>query len=230
MTLDELTTLLDKNSFKKEEITEIVSIIKPIFLSYEFQKRLTNKYPHHGKITLGMHILEVMMKTYRISKKCNKNLSLKIAMMHDLYTYPWQNRKIKKSSFFHKHGFIHPIEAVLNASLWYKDDIKNISDASIIIDGIIHHMSHFPVVVTKSLDTNELELSNYDKVKYLKPEIKKIIISSLNRKKIGKLSFCKSKYKEGRVVRLADHLVSFGQITNFRDALALITGKNKNIK
>ena len=100
----------------------------------------------------------------------------------------------------------------------------------IIIDGIIHHMAHFPVAVTKSFTTNELELINYDKISKISPEIREIIIDSLNRKKIGRLSFCKSKFKEGRIVRLADHLISFKQITNFWDAIALINGKNRNIK
>ena len=231
MTLDELERLLDKNNIKDKEY--FINNVENIFLHKEFQKRLTSEFPHHGKTTLGMHILEVAMKSYKLvknKKNINASLVLKIAMMHDLYTYPWQNNKVHKSSFYHKHGFVHPIEAVINAINWYSDEFINDDNSKIIIDGILHHMYCFPVASTKSFEKNELELVNYDLLDNISEKNKKIILDSLNRRKTGKISYCKSKYKEGRIVRLADHLVSLKQITRPSDAVALVTGKNKRLK
>ena len=42
-----------------------------------------------------------------------------------------------------KHGFVHPIEAVVNAITWFPQYFKTKEKTVIIIDGIIHHM--FPL-------------------------------------------------------------------------------------
>ena len=83
-------------------------------------------------------------------------LAVKIAMMHDLYEEPWQNRHHKVSNFFHLHGFRHPIEASINAAYWFKDEFRDIERARKIIDGIVHHMYPLPVNRVKNFDTNLL--------------------------------------------------------------------------
>ena len=42
-----------------------------------------------------------------------------------------------------KHGFIHPIEAVVNAITWFPNIFLDEHDSLMIIDGIIHHMYPF---------------------------------------------------------------------------------------
>lgn len=59
---------------------------------------------------------------------------------------------------------------------------------------------------------------------------KKILVCSTNRGKVGNISICRSKYKEGRIMSKVDKDVSFGQIKNISSATALLTGKNKKIK
>ena len=132
MILDENKEKLDK-IFKKynlllDEKDEIYSVIESIFLQDEFQKRMTSEFPHHGEITLGEHILEDTIVTYLLSKKHRNEptfkmeIALRIAMMHDLYELPWQNNPAADTKhFFNKHGFRHPIEAVINGNAWYPE-------------------------------------------------------------------------------------------------------------
>lgn len=226
--LDEITTKL---YFSKLEYNEFYNIIKPIYEHSEFQRRLTKEFAHHGFITLGEHILEVAAYTYKISKniECDKVLAVQIAMMHDLYTLPWQNSKIKKK-FFNKHGFTHPIEAVINSINWFPELFIEPYKAEIIIDGIIHHMYPFGVRVFKNSKTNELELYNFKMLKNIKGKYKRMIEESTKRHKIGKISICKSKYIEGRLVKTCDKKVSIHQIKDFSELLSLVTGKNKKLE
>lgn len=59
-------------------------------------------------------------------------------MFHDLYERPWQNSGIKKERLTNRHGFVHPIEAVINANTWYPKYFESDLKSKIIIDGVIH--------------------------------------------------------------------------------------------
>ena len=240
MNAKELEDFFTKLDLTKEEIAEILQCIKPIFMHQEFQIRLTNKFPHHGKMSLGNHILEDVALTYKLSKKYiikhpdanyNLKLALKIAMMHDLYTVSYQNNPCANvSKFFNKHGFRHPIEAVINSYTWFPNEFKNIEEAKILIDGILHHMYPLPVGVFNDDSNNELELINYKLVENISKEIKDIITVSTHKNKIGCISLSRSLYKEGRIMAKADKKASFKQIDNIYSATALLTGKNKSLK
>ena len=56
------------------------------------------------------------------------------------------------------------------------------------------------------------------------------IIYSTNRGRIIKLSLCKSRYKEVRIVSNSDTLVSINNYESLKGVPALITGVNKNIE
>lgn len=236
-----LDRLFDKYGINDIDRKEILNIIGCIYRHDEFKRRLSNEFLHHSDITLGEHILEDTIMTYILSKKYMKrknsnkkyrlDISLKIAMLHDLYTLPWQNNPENKSNkFFHKHGFRHPIEAVINAINWYPELFINEDDSKMIIDGIIHHMYPLPVACFKNYDSNKLELKNYDLIKSLSLGRVELIIWSSNRRKVGSVSLCRSKYREGRIMSKADKLVSTHQIKNVSSAKALVTGKNKMLK
>ncbi len=237
--MDNLDLILEKYHFSQEEKDELLAIIKPFYCHDEFQKRMTNIFPHHGNKTLGMHILDDAAVTYILCKKKKEkkkyynlhiDLAVKIAMMHDLYTAPWQNNtSIKVKSFFHKHGFRHPVEAVINANYWFPEIFKDDNSAKIMIDGIIHHMWPLPVSSLKHEGINEMELVNYDFVEYLSVQNREYLIASLMRHKIGKISFCRSKYHEGRIMSKADKIVARKELTTTSSIIALITGKNKKL-
>ena len=238
LTNDEyLFHLLDKYKLNDSEKKEILTIIDPIYSHDEFQKRMTDDFPHHNTVTLGQHILEVTIMTYILHKKHNSktrlDLALKIAMCHDLYTSPWQNDpEGKKDKFFNKSGFRHPIEAAINAITWYPQIFNSKDDAKIIIDGIVHHMFPLPVSKFKNSKNNILQLRNFDYIKDLDPQIKKILIKTSNRVSNSKVSFCPSAYKEGRLISKADKIVSCHNFknVNFEGIKSLVTGKNKNLK
>ena len=86
------------------------------------------------------------------------------------------------------------------------------------------------VPVLTGFDTNEIELKNYDKVKKIDNELLEQIIYSTNRGRIIKLSLCKSRYKEGRIVSNSDTLVSINNYESLKGVPALISGVNKNIE
>jgi hypothetical protein len=150
-------------------------------------------------------------------------------MLHDLYTLPWQNSN-KYTKFFHKHGFRHPIEASINAAYWFPEYFKNKKNAEIIIDGIIHHMFPLPVSSIKDDKIENIEIENYDLFLKLDDDIRKIILKSIQRKRLSSISLTRSLYKEGRIMSKADKRVALGEIKNFSSAKALLTGKNKKIK
>jgi hypothetical protein len=74
------------------------------------------------------------------------------------------------------------------------------------------------------------ELKHIDDYNNLSKNNKDILINSLNRKKVGILSFGRSKYQEGRIMSKADKKSSRKEIKNISSAKALLTGKNKKIK
>ena len=231
---EKLNKIIDKYKLSNDEKEEFINIINSIFIHKEFQKRMTNEFLHHSNITLGEHILEDAVLTYLLCKKRNNinvDLAVKIAMLHDLYTNPWQNNKKNKvNNFCNKHGFRHPIEAVINAITWFPDLFEKEEDAKIIIDGILHHMYPLPVRTFVDSDVNKMELKNFNLINELSEKNKKIIIKSLNRNKINKYSFSKSIYKEGRIMSKADKKVSRSQIKNINSLTALVTGHNKSLK
>ena len=233
-----LNSMFKKYQLNNDEMIELKTIINPIFFHDEFQRRMTEEFYHHGTITLGEHILEDAILTYKLSKKYmnrhpNSNyhldLAVKIAMLHDLYTYPWQNRNIKVK-FFNKHGFRHPIEAVINSIIWFPSLFYNQNEANILIDGIIHHMFPLPVRSCQDNLIQNMEIEDNSLFNQISDDNKKIILNSLKRKKIGPVSISKSLYKEGKIMSKADKKVSLHQIKDFSSAKALLTGHNKKIK
>lgn len=228
-----LNNIIDKYKLNKEEKKEFLFIINDIFFHDEFQIRMTNLFLHHGKTTLGEHILEDAVLSYKLAKKYNyrkrKNkvdisLCVKIAMMHDLYTLPYQNNpEANVVKFLNKHGFRHPIEAVINSITWFPDIFIDKEDSKIIIDGIIHHMWPFPVLAKGDLTTNCMELKNYELVGGMDEENKNILLNNILRRKIN-LSFKRCKYKEGKIVSKADKKTSRKQIKNIKDLKLLLTG------
>ena len=212
-------------------------IIEQIATHKEFSKRCSDPYFHHDVKTLGDHILCDAIVTYKLASKLKKNNhSMKninidnavvIAMFHDLYELPWQNIGVKKI-MRNKHGFVHPIEAITNAITWYPEYFKSKERAMIIIDGVIHHM--FPLAV-RCIDDTEIELNNQEKYKKLPQKYKDMIKLSTDIGKIGHYSLRKSFFIEGRIMSRADKIVAFKKdIGSFNGYLALLSGKNKNIK
>ena len=234
--MTEINKLFIMYNLKLNEKEEFLGIINPIIVHEEFIKRLdSKKYPHHGKISLGSHIVSDAIETYIISKKKNKKkkkvdieLAVIIAMFHDLYELPWQNNKINKR-FLNKHGFAHPIEAVINAYMWYPEYFKDLTKARVIIDGIIHHMYPFPVRAI-NINFDNTEINNLEKIDFIDDEIKNLIIeSSVSFKKLP-ISFRRSIYKEGRVMSRADKIVSIRkELKSIKSLKACITGKNKEL-
>ena len=221
-TLQVINKIYDKYNLSDEDRVFMNKAIEKIVEHPKFKERLTGNFKHHSDISLGEHIIEDACVTYLLCKKkkrkINIHIAIKIAMFHDLYTIPWQNNKnAKVRKFSNKHGFRHPIEAVINAYRWYPELLPDNDETKIIIDGIIHHM--FPLPVTR--------VKRVDKIpKYIVDSI----IKSTNRRTIIKFSLSRSKYPEGRILSKADKKVSRGQIKNLSSATALVTGKNKKIK
>ncbi|MGN0973896.1 MAG: hypothetical protein ACI4OT_04070 [Bacilli bacterium] len=217
------------------DIKKLWSIIKPICEHPEFQKRMVDPYWHHDATTLGEHILCDTIVTYKIVKKIkspetkiiNWENAILIAMFHDLYEVPWQNT-FQKKKLINKHGFVHPVEAAINAITWYPEYFTDIKKATIIIDGIIHHMYPFPVRV---VDNSNLELNNQKKYNKLPKRYKDIIEVSTKIGKIGKLSFRKSFYLEGIVMSKADKSVALKKELHSIDGyIAFISGHNKKLE
>ena len=236
--IDKLNKLLNIYQLNEFEKNELLNIIRPIFKHYEFQKRMGNKYLHHGTITLGEHILCDTIVTYKLSKKYmrkhnnyNLKLALEISMLHDLYTYPWQNNKdAKTKKFLNSHGFRHSIEAVINSITWYPELFMDERDAKIIIDGIVHHMFPLPVRIFNNNTVNDMELKNIDMLKNISKEKRLMLEKSCVRKRIGNVAFSRSLYKEGRIMSKADKRVSIKQFKNISSVKALLTGHNKSLE
>lgn len=219
-------------------IRKLWNIIKPICYHKEFIKRCKAPFWHHDYSTLGDHIICDAIVTYKlitnIKKKrkslsfVNTKLAVYIAMFHDLYEEPWQNNLgFKNKALKNKHGFIHPIEACINAITWFPQIFEDEHDALIIIDGIIHHMFPLPV---RAIDDKPLELNNQQKYEELPTRFKKIMQTSTTIGQLGPFSLRKSFYIEGVLMSKADKIVAIRKdIHSFRGLLALVTGNNKNL-
>lgn len=235
-----LIELLAKHDLNFQEREEILQVIEPIFLHDEFQRRMTDEYLHHERITLGEHILEDTIVTYILSKKYKDNseydvnTAMRIAMFHDLYTLPWQNNTDGVvESFCNKHGFRHPIEAVINATTWFPEMFSDREESYKMIDGIVHHMYPLPVRSFNDSLENDTEIKNFDYVKNLSLSSKEFLIQSSNRIKIGPFSVSRSQYKEGLILSKSDRIVSMSNFkngANLYSLIALLCGYNKNLE
>jgi hypothetical protein len=221
--------ILDSDAF-------IISNVINEFIGHpEFKRRMSNEFLHHDKTTLGYHILEDTVVTYKLCKKKNLSdkettIALKIAMMHDLYVSPWQNNiSAKDNKFFNKHGFRHPLEAVINAITWYPEMFQNEREAKIIIDGIIHHMYPLPVRVINSSNFMDIELNNLEYFIKLDKKYKNMIYDSCNRCRLANISLARTRYIEGTLMRKADKISSLDNFTSIKGILALVTGVNNKI-
>jgi hypothetical protein len=215
------------------DIGSLWKIIRPIALHEEFVKRCQGPYYHHDIKMLGDHILCDTIVTYKLCKKLQKrniNVNLKnaclIAMFHDLYELPWQNINCKKK-LINKHGFVHPLEAAINAITWFPEYFEQKNTALMLLDGIIHHMYPFPVRVID----DEMDLNNQKKWNNLPKKYQELILLSTNLGSVGKLKFRKSYYLEGRVMAKADKIVSCKMdFKNLNGLLTLIGKYNKKIE
>lgn len=231
--LEQLYEIMNNYKLTKDEQKEFLSFVINIFKHNEFQLRMSNEFLHHGNITLGYHILQDTVVTYKLCKKklksgynINMQLALYISMMHDLYTFPWQNKgQYKNYKFKNKHGFRHPIESVINSLYWYGDIFDSCNDKYALIDGIIHHMYPLPVGVFKNYRENMLELKNFDLVSNIKKEYLELLQKTTNRIKIGDYSLAAPISIEGRIVSKADKIVSIDNLNSFSSAVALLTKK-----
>lgn len=231
--------IMDKYELSNNDKKILLSMVSSFLKDNHFILRMTNKYLHHGVTTLGEHLLEDIVLSYKISKKYENNKKypdfdintvVKIAKMHDLYKMPWQNNPdASNKKFYNKHGFRHPIEAVINAIKWFPEEFSDDYEAYKIIDGIIHHMYPLPVSRLITTKKNHLQLNNYEALVNLPEKYQRMIIQSSNRNKIGPFSFAKSKFVEGRIMSHADKKVSINQFESIISFIALLTGKNKKI-
>ncbi|MDE6142285.1 MAG: hypothetical protein K2G03_06745 [Bacilli bacterium] len=232
-----LEEMMKKYKLDESEKDELWNSIKDIFNHKEFQRRMSPDFPHHDKINLGEHILEDTIVTYILSKKVkranyNRDLALKISMFHDFYIEPWQNNlKNKNNKFHNKHGFRHPIEAIIAAMTYFPEYFEDIDEAKIIIDGVLHHMHPFPVRKVELTEENIMELNNWEQFLKLDSKLAIIMLVCTSRNTIGKYSFSRSLFKEGRVMSKADKIVSKLNMkeSSIAGFIALVSGRNKNL-
>lgn len=215
--------------FTLPEQENFTKIVHPIISHPEFEKRCTDNFPHHGNTTLGEHILKDAMITYRLaniykSKHPNMDISTEtavvIALFHDLYTNPWQNVD-NDNPLYEKHGFMHPIEAVINAYDWYPEYFDDEEISKKIIDGVLHHMYPFPVrKINDEIEINEKKITDF--------KFYDVLVHSTKSKREN-LCFKKATFIEGKLVSKADKLVTVKEIKNISSLVALVTAKNKSI-
>lgn len=230
MNFDLIYNLFDKYKLTSEDRKFLLKIIKPILNHEEFQKRFTEDFLHHNKVTLGEHIIEVAIETFIISKKQKSNidleLALNIAMMHDLYSTSWNNKDAVVDNFCNKHAFRHPVESVINSATWFPEIFEN-SDSYKLVDGICHHMFPVPVVSFKDSKENDLELRNFDLVRNLSEKTKRQLEISTNKNLYSTMLLRPSKYKEGIIVSNADKLVTANNLkgSNFNILKEMVIGE-----
>ena len=103
------------NFMKKEEKKEFYKIVASIINNKEFQRRKTFK--HHGDESVFDHSLKVALLSYSLAKKFHLDAqSCAIGgLLHDFYTKPWMDNKVKGKKITELHGFVHAKEAYQNA-------------------------------------------------------------------------------------------------------------------
>ena len=72
-----LDNLLSKYGLINDEKEGFLSMIINIYSYDEFQRRMTDEFFYHDKITLGSHILEDAIVTYLLSKNIKGSRILK---------------------------------------------------------------------------------------------------------------------------------------------------------
>ncbi len=141
---------------KKSNFENWFSIVKPILLSAEFQKRLKFKHHHHS---VFFHSVLVSYNSFEFALKHNINsYNCAIAgLLHDFYPYPWQysddlenmdqeyleHLKVKKS-LFKKHGFTHAREALDNTHKYFSEYSNERID-----NAILRHMFPLNIAIPK---------------------------------------------------------------------------------
>lgn len=235
----EVNSILDKYNLSSSDRKIFWDIIYPIFIHEEFQRRMNPEvYPHHDKISLGNHIISDAAVSFILAKRKkdkNKDIDIRttvlVAMFHDLYELPWQNVIIPRSMYVNKHGFTHPIEAIINASTWYPEYFNDSETASKIVDGVVHHMWPFPVRAIDS-EIEKLDLNNPAKWYLIDEKLREMITASSMRSYFKKfhVSICRSLYDEGKTMSDSDKIVSISNIESLNGVLAFVTGKNPDVK
>ena len=233
----DLDKLFNRYKLSLNEQEEITKYIYDIYIHPKFQERLSDSFLRHDKISLGEHILEDTIVTYLLIKgkkvEVDIDIALKIAMFHDLYTLPWQNNSLNDATkFTNKHGFRHPIEAIINAINWFPEHFNDLDKAYMIIDGVVHHMYPLPVGNLYTRDENNLELQNYDLLQNINDALFDLIVKSCNRGYLNSVSFASSQFMEGKLMSKADKKVSLNNFknTSIKSKLALLTGINKSLE
>lgn len=131
-------------------------IVYPIINTKEFQKRKT--FRHHGDTTVYDHSLKVSYRAYIIAKSLHSDAkSAAIAgMLHDMYSTPWQDVKIKQP-FYKMHAFSHAKDALVNSQKYYS---KYLTPK--IENAILRHM--FPLNIIPPKYSVGLVLTLADKI------------------------------------------------------------------
>ena len=93
--------IFNKYGLSNEEKSEILETIYPIFMHPEFQKRLGREFLHHSDISLGEHILEDAIMTYKLSKKYLKKSNNRII------------RKFFKANKIQSHNYLRNYDDVI---------------------------------------------------------------------------------------------------------------------
>ncbi len=141
---------------KINKFNEWLAIVKPILYSEEFQKRKT--FRHHGQTTVYDHSVKVSFKSYKIARFLHLDYrSAAIAgLLHDFYTTPWQDVKIKQP-LFKMHAFSHANNALENSKIFYSPYLN-----PSIENAILRHM--FPLNITPPKYTTGYIVTLADKI------------------------------------------------------------------
>ena len=123
-----------KNINKCSFFNEWYSIVEPILLSDEFQRR--KLFSHHDD-SVWDHSIDVSFKSFLVAKfyKLDVYTATIAGLLHDFYPYAWQYNKdletldkkyLKRYHQKHKsikelHGFVHAKEASINAAKYFPD-------------------------------------------------------------------------------------------------------------
>lgn len=128
---------------RKFDYSEWNKIVEPVLSHREFVRRRT--FRHHGDVTVYEHCLKVSKLSYRIAKRLHLNYrdAAIAGLLHDFYTTPWQDIKIKQP-LFKRHGFTHAADALSNSRKYFKRYLNsNIENA------ILRHMFPLNIIPPK---------------------------------------------------------------------------------
>lgn len=126
-----------KNLIGKPNFDEWLSIVKPILLHDEFQRR--KLFRHHDS-SVWNHCINVSFNSFNIAKKNNLDgYTCAVAgLLHDFYPYAYKYDKElekldkeymkivgKKIKLRQQHGFVHAHEAAMNAIKFFPGMVNN---------------------------------------------------------------------------------------------------------